>query len=518
MIRQFTLVVLVALLALFSGLSQAQWAPDIEAWNSPQPEQAEAVVFRNATVWTADEAGILENVDVTVRDGQIDAIGEDLRAPRNAIEIDATGHHITPGIIDAHSHAAILGGVNEASRISTADVRIRDVIDPESINIYRQLAGGVTTINLLHGSANAIGGQMAVVKLRWGDEPDDLVIDSAKPGIKFALGENPKQSNWSNDTPRYPRTRQGVAQIIREKFQKAADYQAAMDDAPSGRGARDTVLPRPNHELAAIAEILSGVRDIHSHAYRADEMLALMELAEDFGVTIGTFQHVLEGYKIAPQMAEHGVGGSSFIDWYAFKYEARDAIAFNPALMHQSGVLTGLHSDNPELARRMNLEAAKAVRYGQVDEHEALKMITLYPAAQLRIDDRTGSLAEGKDADLVVWNGHPLSVYSRVDQTWVDGRRYFDREADRRMHEALEKERQELIAQVLDAGDEGDSDASEPAAAESDEPDTPGMRSFAAHLTSGMPQHPHLHGFTAHLVGYRPSELSHDDYCLFHFE
>ncbi len=519
MTRQLTLLILGATLALTSGLSHGQWTPDIEAWNSPRPEQPDALVFRNATVWTADEAGILENIDLLVRDGQIDAIGEDLRVPQDTVEIDATDHHITPGIIDAHSHAAILGGVNEPTRISTADVRIRDVIDPESINIYRQLAGGVTTINLLHGSANAIGGQMSVIKLRWGGEPDELVIDNVRPGIKFALGENPKQSNWSNDTPRYPQTRQGVAQIIREKFQKAADYQAAINAAPSGRAARETVLPRPNHELEAIAEIVTGDRDIHAHAYRADEMLALMELAEAFGVTIGTFQHVLEGYKIAPRMAEHGVGGSSFIDWHAFKYEARDAIAFNPALMHQSGVLTGLHSDNPELARRMNLEAAKAVRYGEVDEHEALKMITLYPAAQLRIDDRTGSLVDGKDADLVVWNGHPLSVYSRVEQTWVDGRRYFDREADQRMRESLEEERQTLMALVLDANEDSDSDAGDAPAAESDEPEAPGrIRSFAAHLTSGIPQHTHLHGFAAHLVGYRSSELSHDDYCLFHFE
>jgi imidazolonepropionase-like amidohydrolase len=515
MIRQLTLAGLVASLAFASGVSQAQWTPDIEAWNSPAPEQADAVVFRAATVWTAGDAGILDNTDVLVRDGRIDAIGESLRVPRDTLEIDASGMHITPGIIDAHSHAAILGGVNEASRISTADVRIRDVIDPESINIYRQLAGGVTTINLLHGSANAIGGQMAVIKLRWGDEPQDLVIDSARPGIKFALGENPKQSNWSNDDPRYPRTRQGVAQIIREKFQQAADYQQAIDSVPRGRSARDAVPPRPDHELAAIAEVLSGERDIHSHAYRADEMLALMELAEDFGVTIGTFQHVLEGYKIAPRMAAHGVGGSAFIDWYAFKYEARDAIAFNPALMHESGVLTGLHSDDPELARRMNLEAAKAVRYGQVDEHEALKMITLYPATQLRIDDRTGSLETGKDADLVVWNGHPLSVYSRVEQTWVDGRRYFDREADQRMREQLAQERAELMALALDEGEDSEGDAP---SAPSEPEVPPGLRSFAAHLTSGIPQHTHLHSFAANLVGYRDSELSHDDYCLFHFE
>jgi len=520
MLKQIMNTFLFGALVMSSGFSLAQWTPDVEAWNSPTPQQPEAVVFRNATVWTADDGGILENADVVIRDGKIDGIGSDLRTPSDAIEIDASDMHITPGIIDAHSHAAILGGVNESSRISTADVRIRDVIDPESINIYRQLAGGVTAINLLHGSANAIGGQMSVIKLRWGREPDQLVIDSAPPGIKFALGENPKQSNWSNDNPRYPRTRQGVNQIILEKFQKAADYQRSVEGMPSGRAARNVVPPRPNHELAAIAEILNGERGIHSHAYRSDEMLALMNLAEEFDVTIATFQHVLEGYKIAPRMAAHGVGGSTFIDWWAFKYEARDAIGFNPALMHQAGVLTGLHSDNPELARRMNLEAAKAVRYGQVDEHEALKMITLNPAAQLGIDDRTGSLAEGKDADVVVWNGHPLSVYSRVEQTWVDGRRYFDRAADQRMREQLAAERAELLALVLAEGEESDDDDSGDEQSESpaEEETTPGFRSFAAHLTSGAQQHTHLHGFAAHLIGYRSSELSHDDFCLFHFE
>jgi len=508
--------ILITALGFGSGLSHAEWTPDIEAWNSERPQQVDAVIFRNATVWTADEAGILENTDVLVRDGEITDIGRDLRIPRDALEIDASGMHITPGIIDAHSHAAILGGVNESSRISTADVRIRDVIDPESINIYRQLAGGVTTINLLHGSANAIGGQMAVIKMRWGAEADELVIDSARPGIKFALGENPKQSNWRNDTPRYPRTRQGVAQIIEEKFQQAADYQAALDAVPDGRRARDVVPPRPDHEMAAIAEILSGDRGIHSHAYRADEMLALMRLTEDFDVTVATFQHVLEGYKIAQQMAEHGAGGSTFIDWWAFKYEARDAIGFNPALMHEAGVLTGLHSDNPELARRMNLEAAKAVRYGNVDEHDALKMITLNPAAQLGIQNRTGSLTEGKDADLVLWNDHPLSVYSRVEQTWVDGRRYFDRAADQRMRDRLEAERAELMALALAEGE--DSSENDPEAPAKDEVQ-PGFRSFAAHLTGGVTQHTHRqHRFAAHLIGYRPSELTHDDFCLFHFE
>ena len=499
MLKSLITLISSATFALVAGSAAGEtWSADIEAWNSPTPEQPELVLFRNATVWTAAEAGVLDNADVLVRRGRIEAVGQALRLPRGGVEIDASGLHLTPGIIDAHSHAAILGGVNEASRISTADVRIRDVIDPESINIYRQLAGGVTTINLLHGSANAIGGQMAVIKLRWGAEPDELVIEEAPPGIKFALGENPKQSNWSNDTPRYPRTRQGVAQIIREKFQQAADYRAAREDFPRGRAGRDRVPPRPNHELDAIADIISGELAVHSHAYRADEMLALMRVAESFGFAIKTFQHVLEGYKIAPEMAAHGVGGSTFIDWWAFKYEALDAIGFNPALMHESGVLTGLHSDDAELARRMNLEAAKAVRYGGVDEHEALKMITANPAAQLGLSGRTGRVAEGLDADLVLWSGHPLSVYSRVEQTWVDGRRYFDRRADQAMHERLAEERQALMAQLMASEDQSDAESGPDEQADSEPGFEPGR----------------AHSFAPHLTGYRMSELDHDQYCV----
>ncbi|MEM7053739.1 MAG: amidohydrolase [Pseudomonadota bacterium] len=467
---------------------EANWQPDIESWEVNQPEQPDAVLIRNATIWTATEDGILEQADLLIEDGEIAAIGEDLSAPRGAMEIDAEGRHVTPGIIDAHSHAAIVGGVNEATDISTAHVRIEDVIDADSINIYRQLAGGVTTINLLHGSANAIGGQMIVVKLRWGADPDGLIFDEAPAGIKFALGENPKQSNWNNEVPRYPQTRPGVAQIIREKFQAAEDYIRARDNAPSGRAARAAVPFRVDYELEAIAEILNAERFIHSHAYRADEMVMLIELADQFGVTIGTFQHVLEGYKLARRMAEHGVGGSTFIDWWNFKYEASDAIGFNPALMHQAGVLTGLHSDNPELARRMNLEAAKAVRYGNVPEHEALKMITTYPAQQLGVGDYVGSLSEGMHADLVIWNGHPLSVYSRVDQTWIDGRKYFDREADLVARQQLEDERQELIAMLLaEGGEETDSDED----VADDERST-------------------------RLLGYSQWELDHDEFCTAH--
>ena len=494
------LILSAAIAALSIGTASAEWTPDIEAWNSPTPEQPAAVIIRNATIWTGGDAGVLENADMLVRNGRINAVGENLSAPRGALEIDGSDRHITPGIIDAHSHAAIIGGVNEMSRISTADVRIRDVIDSESINIYRQLAGGVTAINLLHGSANAIGGQMSVIKMRWGASPSELVFAEAPEGIKFALGENPKQSNWQSSDPRYPQTRHGVEQIIREKFQQAADYRQAFTDMPRGRAARDRVPPRPNHELAAIAEVIYGERDVHSHAYRADEMLALMRVAEQFDFVIKTFQHVLEGYKIAPQMAAHGVGGSTFIDWWSFKMEAVDAIGYNPALMHESGVLTGLHSDNPELARRMNLDAAKAVRYGGVDPHDAFKMISAWPADQLGVGDRTGRLVEGLDADFVIWNGHPLSVHSLAEQTWVDGRRYFDREADQRMRENLAAERADLIALVL-ASDEGNGNGGDDGQTDN-EGDAPERRV--------------THHFAAHLTGYRPSELDHDEFCIFH--
>lgn len=440
-------------------------AHDIEAWNSPRPDQPEHVMIRNATLWTAGDAGVVEDADVLIRRGRIHRIGSDLRMPRGAVEIDAEGRHVTPGLIDAHSHAAITGGVNEASLISTSMVRIRDVIDADSINIYRQLAGGLTTMHLMHGSANAIGGQNSIVKLRWGADPEDMVFEGAPEVIKFALGENPKQSNWQSDTPRYPQSRQGVNQVIDEKFQEARQYARRHADG----SARGRVPPRRDLEMEAIVEIMEGERDVHSHGYRADEFLALMRVAEQHEFRIKTFHHVLEGYKVADEMAEHGAGASTFSDWWGFKYEARDAIPYNGALMHERGVLTSFNSDNPELARRMNVEAAKAVRYGGMDEHEALKLITANPARQLGIDGRVGRVEEGLDADVVIWDGHPLSVYSRVDQTWLDGRLFFDRERDLEQREAWKAEREALIARVKaseEAEDEAEADEDE---AESDD-------------------------------------------------
>lgn len=426
--------------ALLSAGAASQ-AHDIEAWNSPQPEQPDYVVIRNATVWTAGEAGIIEEADVLLRRGRIASVGPDLRAPGSALEIDAAGRHVTPGLIDAHSHAAVVGSVNESSLISTAMVRIGDVIDADSINIYRQMAGGLTTMHLMHGSANAIGGQNVIVKLRWGADPQEMVVEGQPGVIKFALGENPKQSNWQPDSPRYPDSRQGVNQIIDEKFQQAEQYRRLHDEA---RG-RNAVPPRRDLEMETLLDIIDGDIHVHSHGYRADEFIALLRTAERHDFRIKALHHVLEGYKVADELAEHGAGASTFSDWYGFKYEARDAIPYNAALMHERGVLTSVNSDNPELARRMNIEAAKAVRYGGMDEHEALKLVTANPAAQLGLADRIGRVAEGLDADLVVWSGHPLSVTSRVDQTWIDGRLYFDRQRDLEARQAWEEERQRLI-------------------------------------------------------------------------
>lgn len=416
-------------------------AYDIEAWNSSLPEQSDYVIIRDATVWTAGEAGILEEADVLVRRGRIAEVGRDLRAPGSAVEIDAAGRHVTPGLIDAHSHAAIVGGVNESSLISTAMVRIGDVVNADSINIYRQMAGGLTTMHLMHGSANAIGGQNIIVKLRWGADPQEMIVEGQPGVIKFALGENPKQSNWQPDTPRYPDSRQGVNQIIDEKFQKAEEYRRRHAE----QGGRNAVPPRRDLEMETLLEIIDGDIHVHSHGYRADEFIALMHTAERHDFRIKALHHVLEGYKVADELAAHGAAASTFSDWYGFKYEARDAIPYNAALMHERGVLTSVNSDNPELARRMNVEAAKSVRYGGMDEHEALKLVTANPAAQLGLADRIGRVAEGLDADLVIWSGHPLSVTSRVEQTWIDGRLYFDRERDLEARQAWEEERQRLI-------------------------------------------------------------------------
>ncbi|MDH4068951.1 MAG: amidohydrolase family protein [Ignavibacteria bacterium] len=411
------------------------------------PPQSDVLV-RNATIWTCGPDGRLENADLLVRDGTIRAIGRNLDTPSGVMVIDGTGRHVTPGLIDAHSHMAA-DAINEAGQAITAEVRIGDVLDADDISIYRALAGGLTTAHILHGSANPIGGQSQLIKLRWGVLPEQLKFENAPPTIKFALGENVKQSNWGEKfTTRYPQTRMGVEQIMRDEFNAALAYEKAMSD-------KSGIPARRDLELDAILEIIHGKRFVHCHSYRQDEILATMRVAEDFGFRIRVFQHILEGYKVADIMAEHGAGGSTFSDWWAYKFEVYDAIPYNGALMHNEGVLVSYNSDSNELARRLNTEAAKAVKWGGLTEEEALRFVTINPARQLFIDDRVGSLEEGKDADFAIWNGNPLSTYTRCEQTWVDGRKFFDREEDRKMNTEVTHQRAVLIQKVLASGDSG---------------------------------------------------------------
>ena len=423
------------------------------AWGlSAAPEQPKLVLFQHATIWTCGPQGILEDASVLVEAGQIKAVGKDLAAPEGAVLVDLTGKHLTPGIIDCHSHIATDGGVNESGQAITAEVRIGDFIDCNDTNIYRQLAGGVTSSNILHGSANPIGGQNQVIKLRWGLMPEEMKFAEAPQGIKFALGENVKQANWGERyTSRYPQTRMGVEQIIRDEFLAAKEYRRRWDEwrrAPAG------LPPRTDLELEAVSEILAGKRWVHCHSYRQDEILALMRTCAEFGVQIATLQHILEGYKVADVMAEYKIGGSSFSDWWAYKFEVWDAIPYNGAIMHNAGVVVSFNSDDAELARRLNLEAAKAVKYGGVSPEEALKFVTLNPAKQLRIDRWVGSIEADKHADLVVWSGSPLSNYSHCEASWIDGRKYFDRQADLARRGEVEKMRAALVQRVIEAGEE----------------------------------------------------------------
>lgn len=414
---------------------------------------AQTVLVKNATVWTQGPQATLAKADLLVENGKVSKVGPNLAAPAGALVIDAAGKHVTPGVIDAHSHSAGRGGINEGSNNITAEVRIADVIDPQDENIYRQLAGGTTAINLLHGSANSIGGQNAVLKLKWNSTRDAMLMAGAPPGIKFALGENPKRSaspNIAGVERRYPNTRMGVNESIRERFTAAREYAKEWDDYNrlSDEKKSRRVPPRRDLQLETLAEILSGKRLVHSHSYRQDEILALIRVAEEFGFRIATFQHVLEGYKVADEIAAHGAGGSTFSDWWAYKLEAWDAIPYNGAIMNKRGVAVSFNSDSGELARRLNLEAAKAVKYGGLDEIEALKFVTLNPAKQLRIDNRVGSLEPGKDGDFVIWSGHPMSVYTVAEQTWIEGVKQFDRQEDLAARVKEDKERADLIERI----------------------------------------------------------------------
>ena len=411
------------------------------------PPQPAAVHIRNATIWTMGPQGRIDAADVVITKGKISSVGKDLKTPSGAVIIDGTGMHVTPGLFDAHSHTAISRGINEGGQSITCEVRIEDVLDPDDIWIYRQLAGGTIGANILHGSANPIGGQNAVVKWRWGALPDEILIDGAPQGVKFALGENVKRSNFRipGQPVRYPASRMGVEQLIRDRFTAAREYRQAWqlwEDEERG------LPPRRDLELDALVEMLDGKRLIHAHSYRQDEILMLLRVAEDFGIRVATFQHVLEGYKVAEALAQHGAGGSGFSDWWAYKWEAYDAIPGNLPLMQAQGVVVSYNSDNSQLATRLNWEAAKGLKYGMTEE-EALATVTINPAKQLGIDRMTGSLEAGKDADVVLWNGNPLSTASKCLQTWIDGRKYFDVDEDLQMRQQIELERMTLIQKVL---------------------------------------------------------------------
>jgi len=414
------------------------------------PLFAQTYVIQNATVMTVAK-GTIKNGSVLVKDGKIAEVGEKVTVPPGAKIIDASGQFLTPGIIDCHSHIAGDGGINEGSTSVSSMVDIRDIINPEDIAIYRALAGGVTTANILHGSANAIGGKTLPLKMRWGKDAQGLIFEGATPGIKFALGENPKRAGnptgaGVNVTARYPSTRMGIDDVIREAFNQAKSYKAEWDlyDAKKAKG-EEAIPPRKDLQLEALKEVLEGKRFVHVHCYRADEILMMIRIADENGFKVRTFQHVLEGYKVAKEIAAHGAGASTFSDWWSYKVEAFDAIPYNAAVMMKKGVLVSLNSDDAELMRHLNTEAGKVMKYGGVTEEEALAMITLNPAKQLGIENRVGSIEVGKDADLVVFDKDPLSAFTKVQKVMIDGTIYFDRDTEISAHAAKEAEKQKLI-------------------------------------------------------------------------
>ena len=408
-----------------------------------------AILINDATLWTCGPKGTLAEWDLLCVDGKIKQVAPDITVPQgSAVIIEGAGKHVTPGLIDCHSHSAA-SAINEGTQYITSEVRMRDVLDADDINIYRQLGGGLTTANILHGSANPIGGQNAVIKLRWGANPNDLLFKNAPEGIKFALGENVKQANW-NGTDRYPQTRMGVEQVIRDAFRAALDYKNEIETYKrNSKLQRTKIPPRKNLELDALVEILDGKRLVHCHSYRQDEIIMLTRIAEDFGFKIATFQHVLEGYKVAERISEHGAGASTFSDWWQYKLEVMDAIPYNGALMTKNDVVVSYNSDDDEMARRLNTEAAKSIQYGGLDPNEALNLVTINPAKQLKIDQWVGSLEPKKDADFVIWDGEPLSVYSKVEETWIDGIRYYSTKENELLEERDSVLRKKIIQKIL---------------------------------------------------------------------
>jgi imidazolonepropionase-like amidohydrolase len=416
-------------------------------YGNEQLPQASNLIFRGATVWTNEADSILTETDVAISNGKIVAIGKNINLA-NARIIDARGKFLTNGIIDEHSHIGIYRGVNECTQNNTAEVRIGDVVNSEDINIYRQLSGGVIACQQLHGSCNPVGGQSSIIKLRWGKSPEEMKISQADGFIKFALGENVKQSNWGIETDRFPQTRMGVEQVYYDAFIRAREYEAARKSNP--------LLTRKDLELEAMLEILNKKRFISCHSYVQSEINMLMHVGDSLGFTVNTFTHILEGYKVADKMKKHGASASTFADWWAYKFEVIDAIPQNAGILNTMGVVTAINSDDAEMGRRLNQEAAKIIKYAGISEMDAWKMVTLNPAKMLHIDKQTGSIKVGKDADLVLWSNMPLSIEAKALYTLIDGVIYFDREKDKEIRMAMELERQRLIQKMIEAKQNGE--------------------------------------------------------------
>jgi imidazolonepropionase-like amidohydrolase len=439
-------------------------------------EPAPVILIQNATILTVSH-GNIEHGSILIKDGKIAEVGLSIKAPKDAQVIDAEGQFVIPGIIDCHSHIAIDGDVNEGSIAVSSIANIADVLNPDDIDIYRDLAGGVTTANVLHGSANPIGGQTMVIKLRWGQPASKLPFEGAMPGIKFALGENPKHSNFGGrgSAARYPATRMGVEETIRGAFAEARDYKSAWDvyNKRVAAGERNLIPPRRDLRLEPLVEVLEGKRYVHSHCYREDEILMLLRVAKEFGFKVRTFQHVLEGYKVADELAAAGVGASTFSDWWAYKVEAYEAIPYNAAVMTRRGVIVSINSDDAEEATHLNQEAAKSIKFGGLSHDEALKLVTLNPAIQLGIDKRVGSIDPGKDADLAIYNHDPLSAYAVVQKTLIDGRVYFDRQHDVAERPNLEKEKKTLLDKEKKAAEKNAEPGAKPGEKKPDEKPKP---------------------------------------------
>jgi imidazolonepropionase-like amidohydrolase len=460
----------------------ACWTSNVRAANPPDVPAPSAIVIQNATILTVSH-GTIEHGSILIQNGKIAEVGQTVHAPKDAQVIDGAGQFVMPGIIDCHSHIAVDGSVNEGSVSVSSIANIAEVLNSDDINIYRDLAGGVTTANILHGSANAIGGQTEVIKLRWGQPAGKLPFEGALPGIKFALGENPKRSNFSfpGQAKRYPATRMGVEETIRGAFTEARDYQRVWNDYNKkvAGGDKNVIPPKRDLRLEPLVEVLEGKRYVHAHCYREDEILMLLRVAKEFGFKIRTLQHVLEGYKVADEIAAAGTGASTFSDWWSYKVEAYDAIPYNAAIMTRRGVLVSINSDDAEEATHLNQEAAKSIKFGGLSRDEALKMVTINPAVQLGIDQRVGSIDAGKDADLVIYNHDPLSAYAVVQKTLIDGRVYFDRQRDITERPEHEKEKKALMEKEKKAAEKkpdadsakkpaGKADAAKPDAAKPD--------------------------------------------------